>query len=43
VKVKVIKPFKIKMKGKIFNLTPGEAEVPEYLAVFLIARGVATF
>ena len=41
VKVKVTRPFKIKMKGENFNLTPGEAEVPEYLAVFLAGRKIA--
>jgi len=29
------------MKGENFNLTPGEAEVPEYLAVFLAGRKIA--
>ena len=40
VKIKVIKPFKIRMKGEAFNLKD-VAFVPEYVAVFAIARGFA--
>lgn len=42
-KIKVEKPFKIKMMGKEFNLKEGETRVPEYLAVFAIARGFGKF
>lgn len=42
VKLTVLKPLKIRMKGENFNLNPGETEVPEYLAVFMAARGMAT-
>jgi len=41
VKINLTKPFKIKMKGESFNLDPGEVEVPEYLAVFLVGRKIA--
>ncbi|MEA2053668.1 MAG: DNA primase catalytic subunit PriS [Candidatus Thermoplasmatota archaeon] len=43
IKIEITKPVNIKMKGENFNLPIGEAEVPEYLAVFLIGRGMATF
>ena len=41
VKVKILKPYEIKMKGEFFSLEEGETEVPEYLAVFLIGMGFA--
>ncbi len=42
VKLNVLKPLKMRMKGEDFNLKLGETEVPEYLAVFLVARGMAS-
>ncbi|MFQ5919760.1 MAG: DNA primase small subunit domain-containing protein [Thermoplasmata archaeon] len=30
------------MKGETFNLEPGQNSVPEYLAIFLMCRGMAT-
>ncbi|HEC88525.1 MAG TPA: DNA primase catalytic subunit PriS [Thermoplasmata archaeon] len=42
VKIKLVKPINIKMMENEFNLKKGEIKVPEYLAVFLIAKKVAT-
>jgi len=42
VKLNVLKTVKIRMMGEDFSLHPGETEVPEYLAVFMVARGMAT-
>ncbi len=42
VKLRITKPLKMRMKGENFNLNLGETEVPEYLAVLLVARGMAT-
>ncbi|OYT61434.1 DNA primase [Thermoplasmatales archaeon ex4484_30] len=42
VKVKILKPYKVKMKGEFFSLKEGETEVPEYLAVFLIGMKIAS-
>jgi DNA primase small subunit len=41
VKIKVIKPIKLELGNEKFNLTEGFTEVPEYVAVFLIARNLA--
>lgn len=41
VKIKVEKPFKIKMMDENFDLKKGMAKVPEYVAVFAIARKLA--
>lgn len=41
VNVEVLKPIAICMKGESFSLSKGKHRVPEYLAVFLIARGMA--
>lgn len=41
VKVKLREKFRIKMKGEEFNLDRGLSKVPEYLAVFLVGRGIA--
>ena len=41
VKVKIVRPTKIRMKGEKFNLDVGEIEVPEYLAILLVGRGNA--
>ena len=42
VKVDVIKPVSLALRGETFNLSPGVTEVPEYAAVFLSCRGLAT-
>ncbi len=42
VKIKVEKPFKIKMKEEKYELKKGIVKVPEYVAVFAIARNFAT-
>lgn len=41
VNVEVLKPIAICMKGESFSLSKGRHMVPEYLAVFLIARDIA--
>ncbi len=41
VKIRMLKPFRIKMMEEEFDLKEGTASVPEYLAVFLVARKVA--
>jgi DNA primase small subunit len=41
VKIKVKKPMKVKLGGEQFSLKEGETEVPEFAAVFLMARGAA--
>jgi DNA primase small subunit len=42
VKVVVEKAAKVTLKGQEFSLKEGENEVPEYVAVFLICRRLAT-
>ena len=41
VKIKIKKPTKIKLGGEKFALVEGETEVPEFAAVFFVARGAA--
>lgn len=41
VRVDVTVPVKTMMKGEFFDLGKGEHKVPEFLAVFLVARGMA--
>ncbi|MEZ5335968.1 MAG: DNA primase catalytic subunit PriS [Methanolobus sp.] len=43
VKIKVIKPFAVQMKGKDLMVEEGIQEVPEYAAVYLMCRGVAEY
>lgn len=43
VKIKVIKPFAVQMKGKDLMVEEGMQEVPEYAAVYLMCRGVAEY
>ncbi len=43
VKVRILKRVRVRLKGEEFRLTPGKGKVPEYLAVFLICRGVALY
>jgi DNA primase small subunit len=33
--------LRLEMRGEPFDLTPGPNKVPEYLAIFLAARGLA--
>jgi DNA primase small subunit len=42
VKIKISKPTDIKMRNEQFHLNEGEQEVPNYLAVFLIGRRMAS-
>jgi DNA primase small subunit len=37
----VVKPFNTEMRGQSYRLVEGQTELPAYLAVFLMARGVA--
>ena len=32
----------MEIRGEVFNLAPGVNDVPQYLAIFLAARGLAT-
>jgi DNA primase small subunit len=41
VKIQLNKNFKITMNGEKYNLSPGENEIPSYLAVILIGRKIA--
>jgi len=41
VKVKIRQPLKIRIKDEDYNLKIGEDYLPEYLVIFLIARGFA--
>ncbi len=41
VKINVLKKMEVAMMGNNFKLEKGEARLPEYLAVFLVARGAA--
>ncbi len=41
VKIEVIKPMQIRLKGENFSLTPGLADVPEYVAIYAMCRGCA--
>jgi DNA primase small subunit len=43
VKVRIKKKVKLRMKGEEFTLDAGKNKVPEYLAIFLICRGVAVY
>ncbi|UCE37612.1 MAG: DNA primase catalytic subunit PriS [Thermoplasmata archaeon] len=38
IKIEVTKPVNIKLKNEVFNLKEGEAEVPEFAAIFLLCR-----
>jgi DNA primase small subunit len=39
--VQITKPFRTEMKGVVYNLEEGAAELPACVAIFLMARGVA--
>ena len=41
IEIEIKEPFKIKINGEEFNFEKGKNKVPEYLAVFLIARKIA--
>ncbi|WP_407355568.1 DNA primase catalytic subunit PriS [Methanolobus sp. WCC5] len=43
VRIKVMKPFAVQMKGKDLMVEEGTQEVPEYAAVYLMCRGVAEY
>jgi DNA primase small subunit len=40
IKFEILNDFSIEMKNEIFNLKQGSQEIPTYLAVFLIGRGI---
>jgi len=42
VRVEVIKAARLTLRGETFNLSEGLTEVPEYAAVFMTCRGLAT-
>jgi DNA primase small subunit len=41
IKINVIKPEKVKLKGEVFDLKEGDTEVPEYAAIFFMCRRAA--
>jgi DNA primase small subunit len=43
VKITVLKPFSVQLKGKDLRVEEGIQEVPEYAAIYLICRGVAEY
>lgn len=43
VKLKVLKPFALELKGKDLKVEEGIQEVPEYAAIYLMCRGVAEY
>ncbi len=43
VKVRILKRIRLRMMDEEFKLQPGKDKIPEYLAVFLICRGVALY
>ncbi len=43
VRLKVINPFAVQMKGKDIEVEQGEQELPEYAAVHLMCRGAAEY
>ncbi len=42
IRIRMDKGIETDMMGETFNTTPGQNSVPEYLAIFLMCRGVAT-
>jgi len=42
VRIEIIKPTKLTLRGETFNLSEGLTEIPEFAAVFLTCRGLAT-
>lgn len=43
IKIKMLRKFKIKAGSYEFNLSAGEiAEIPEFMAIYLLCRGFAT-
>jgi len=43
VKLKVIRPFAVQMKGKDLYVEEGVQELPEYAAIYLMCRGAAEY
>jgi len=41
VKIKIDKPYNIKMKDENFSIKEGEQDVPEFLGVFLVGKNIA--
>ena len=42
VRVRVANGINMEIRGEAFNVAPGVNDVPQYLAIFLAARGLAT-
>ena len=42
VRMRLANRINLEIRGEAFNVAPGVSEVPQYLAVFLAARGLAT-
>ncbi len=43
VKLKLMKPFSVQMRGNDLQLEEGRHELPEYAAIYLMCRGVAEY
>ncbi len=43
VKLKLMKPFSVQMRGNDLQLEEGKHELPEYAAIYLMCRGVAEY
>ncbi len=42
VSMRIANRINLEIRGEAFNLAPGVSEIPQYLAIFLAARGLAT-
>jgi DNA primase catalytic subunit len=42
VSMRIANRINLEIRGEAFNLAPGVNDVPQYLAIFLAARGIAT-
>ncbi len=42
VSMRITNRINLEIRGEAFNLAPGVSEIPQYLAIFLAARGLAT-
>jgi DNA primase small subunit len=42
VSMRIANRINLEIRGEAFNLAPGVSDLPQYLAIFLAARGLAT-
>ncbi len=43
VKIRVMRKVKVKMKDEVYKLNSGKAKVPEYLAIYLMCKGICLY